>query len=137
MTGRGSRFGWFAMTPTRFTGDDAEHGVAVAPSGRFVYGCNRGCDGIAIFAVEIFSRSLVRSYARSKMRLRGRVRQYGAYRARKPRRPLRQSAGDCPAPSTPLGYASDGPSVLNPGVHSVDIEGAKTGSPVCITPVGG
>lgn len=48
---------------------------------------------------------------------------WGAHRTRKPRGPLRQAAGDCPAPSTPPGYAGDGPSVLNPGVHSVDVKG--------------
>ena len=39
-------------TPPSFTGDNTGAEVAVAPSGRFVYGSNRGHDSIAIFAVD-------------------------------------------------------------------------------------
>jgi 6-phosphogluconolactonase (cycloisomerase 2 family) len=39
-------------TPPSFTGNNAGAEVAVAPSGRFVYGSNRGHDSIAVFAVD-------------------------------------------------------------------------------------
>jgi 6-phosphogluconolactonase len=39
-------------TPASFTGDNTGAEVAVAPSGRFVYGSNRGHDSIVIFAVD-------------------------------------------------------------------------------------
>ena len=39
-------------TPTDFTGDDTGAEIVVAPSGRFVYGSNRGHDSIGIFAVD-------------------------------------------------------------------------------------
>jgi 6-phosphogluconolactonase len=39
-------------TPENFTGDNTGAEVAVAPSGRFVYGSNRGHDSIVIFAVD-------------------------------------------------------------------------------------
>jgi 6-phosphogluconolactonase (cycloisomerase 2 family) len=39
-------------TPPSFTGNNTGAEVAVAPSGRFVYGSNRGHDSIAIFAVD-------------------------------------------------------------------------------------
>jgi 6-phosphogluconolactonase (cycloisomerase 2 family) len=38
--------------PTGFTGTSTTAEIAVAPSGRFVYGSNRGHDSIAIFAVD-------------------------------------------------------------------------------------
>jgi len=38
--------------PPSFTGNNTGAEVAVAPSGRFVYGSNRGHDSIAIFAVD-------------------------------------------------------------------------------------
>jgi 6-phosphogluconolactonase (cycloisomerase 2 family) len=38
--------------PTDYTGDNTGAEIAVAPSGRFVYGSNRGHDSIAIFAVD-------------------------------------------------------------------------------------
>lgn len=39
-------------TPANFTGDNTGAEVSVAPSGRFVYGSNRGHDSIVIFAVD-------------------------------------------------------------------------------------
>ena len=39
-------------TPPSFTSNNTGAEVAVAPSGRFVYGSNRGHDSIAIFAVD-------------------------------------------------------------------------------------
>jgi len=39
-------------TPSDFTGDDTGAEIVVAPSGRFVYGSNRGHDSIGIFAVD-------------------------------------------------------------------------------------
>ncbi len=39
-------------TPPSFTGNNTGAEVAVAPSGRFVYGSNRGHDSIVIFAVD-------------------------------------------------------------------------------------
>jgi 6-phosphogluconolactonase (cycloisomerase 2 family) len=39
-------------TPATFTGDNTGSEIEVAPSGRFVYGSNRGHDSIAIFAVD-------------------------------------------------------------------------------------
>jgi YVTN family beta-propeller protein len=38
--------------PTTYTGNNSGAEIAVAPSGRFVYGSNRGHDSIAIFAVD-------------------------------------------------------------------------------------
>src|SRR5205823_4881466 len=38
--------------PAGFTGVSTTAEIAVAPSGRFVYGSNRGHDSIAIFAVD-------------------------------------------------------------------------------------
>ena len=38
--------------PPSFTGNSTTSEIAVAPSGRFVYGSNRGHDSIAIFAVD-------------------------------------------------------------------------------------
>ena len=38
--------------PPSFTGNNTTSEIAVAPSGRFVYGSNRGHDSIAIFAVD-------------------------------------------------------------------------------------
>ena len=38
--------------PTSYTGNNSGAEVAVAASGRFVYGSNRGHDSIAIFAVD-------------------------------------------------------------------------------------
>ena len=38
--------------PPAFTGDSTTAEIAVAPSGRFVYGSNRGHDSLAIFAVD-------------------------------------------------------------------------------------
>ena len=38
--------------PPSFTGRNTTAEIAVAPSGRFVYGSNRGHDSIAIFAVD-------------------------------------------------------------------------------------
>jgi 6-phosphogluconolactonase len=38
--------------PSTFTGNNTAAEIAVAPSGRFVYGSNRGHDSIAIFAVD-------------------------------------------------------------------------------------
>ena len=38
--------------PSGFTGNSTTAEIAVAPSGRFVYGSNRGHDSIAIFAVD-------------------------------------------------------------------------------------
>jgi 6-phosphogluconolactonase (cycloisomerase 2 family) len=38
-------------TPPSYTGNNSGAEVAVAPSGRFVYGSNRGHDSIVIFAV--------------------------------------------------------------------------------------
>jgi len=38
--------------PSSFTGTSTTSEVAVAPSGRFVYGSNRGHDSIAVFAVD-------------------------------------------------------------------------------------
>lgn len=38
--------------PSSYTGDNSTAEIAVAPSGRFVYGSNRGHDSIAIFAIE-------------------------------------------------------------------------------------
>lgn len=45
-------------TPSTFTGNNTGAEVAVAPSGRFVYGSNRGHDSIVIFAVERSSGTL-------------------------------------------------------------------------------
>jgi 6-phosphogluconolactonase len=45
-------------TPSTFTGDNTGAEVAVAPSGRFVYGSNRGHDSIAIFTVDRVSGTL-------------------------------------------------------------------------------
>ena len=39
-------------TPPSFTGNNTGAEVAVAPSGRFVYGSNRGHDSIVVFAVD-------------------------------------------------------------------------------------
>lgn len=39
-------------TPTSFTGNNTAAGIAIAPSGRFVYLSNRGHDSIAIYAVD-------------------------------------------------------------------------------------
>ena len=44
--------------PPSFTGNNTGAEVAVAPSGRFVYGSNRGHDSIAIFAVDHAQGSL-------------------------------------------------------------------------------
>jgi 6-phosphogluconolactonase len=41
-----------ASTPTDFTGDDTGAEIVVAPSGRFVYGSNRGHDSVGVFAVD-------------------------------------------------------------------------------------
>jgi 6-phosphogluconolactonase len=38
--------------PSRFTGNNTCAEIAVAPSGRFVYGSNRGHDSIAIFSID-------------------------------------------------------------------------------------
>jgi 6-phosphogluconolactonase (cycloisomerase 2 family) len=38
--------------PSSYTGDNSTAEIAVAPSGRFVYGSNRGHDSIAIFAID-------------------------------------------------------------------------------------
>ncbi|MDR3562259.1 MAG: lactonase family protein [Negativicutes bacterium] len=38
--------------PTNFTGDSVCAEIAVAPSGKFVYGSNRGHDSVTIFAVD-------------------------------------------------------------------------------------
>jgi 6-phosphogluconolactonase len=38
--------------PTSYTGNNTGAEIAVAPSGRFVYGSNRGHDSIAIFAID-------------------------------------------------------------------------------------
>jgi 6-phosphogluconolactonase (cycloisomerase 2 family) len=38
--------------PTTYTGDNTGAEIAVAPSGRFVYGSNRGHDSIVIFSVD-------------------------------------------------------------------------------------
>src|SRR5436190_16728277 len=38
--------------PSSYTGDNSGAEIAVAPSGRFVYGSNRGHDSIAIFAID-------------------------------------------------------------------------------------
>ncbi len=38
--------------PSTYTGSNSGAEIAVAPSGRFVYGSNRGHDSIAIFAVD-------------------------------------------------------------------------------------
>jgi 6-phosphogluconolactonase (cycloisomerase 2 family) len=39
-------------TPTEFTGDNTGAEIVVDPSGRFVYGSNRGHDSIGIFAID-------------------------------------------------------------------------------------
>jgi len=39
-------------TPSSFTGDNTAAGIAIAPSGKFVYLSNRGHDTIAIYAVD-------------------------------------------------------------------------------------
>jgi 6-phosphogluconolactonase (cycloisomerase 2 family) len=39
-------------TPSSFTGDNTSAGIAIAPSGKFVYMSNRGHDSIAIYAVN-------------------------------------------------------------------------------------
>jgi len=39
-------------TPATFTGDNTGAAIAVAPSGRFVYGSNRGHDGVGVFRVD-------------------------------------------------------------------------------------
>ncbi|MGW1420051.1 lactonase family protein [Bradyrhizobium manausense] len=39
-------------TPSSFAGDNTAAGIAIAPSGRFVYMSNRGHDSIAIYAVD-------------------------------------------------------------------------------------
>ncbi len=44
--------------PPSFTGNSTTSEIAVAPSGRFVYGSNRGHDSIAIFAVDAASGTL-------------------------------------------------------------------------------
>jgi 6-phosphogluconolactonase len=44
--------------PSTFTGDSTAAEIAVARSGRFVYGSNRGHDSIAIFAVDAASGTL-------------------------------------------------------------------------------
>ena len=44
--------------PPSFTGNSTGAEVAVAPSGRFVYGSNRGHDSIVIFAVDRAQGSL-------------------------------------------------------------------------------
>jgi len=38
--------------PSRYTGNNTGAEIAVAPSGRFLYGSNRGHDSIAIFAID-------------------------------------------------------------------------------------
>jgi len=38
--------------PSRYTGNNSGAEIAVAPSGRFLYGSNRGHDSIAIFAID-------------------------------------------------------------------------------------
>src|SRR5207244_5310994 len=38
--------------PSPYTGNNSGAEIAVAPSGRFVYGSNRGHDSIAIFAID-------------------------------------------------------------------------------------
>jgi 6-phosphogluconolactonase len=38
--------------PSRYTGNNSGAEIAVAPSGRFVYGSNRGHDSIAIFSID-------------------------------------------------------------------------------------
>jgi 6-phosphogluconolactonase len=38
--------------PSSYTGNNTGAEIAVAPSGRFVYGSNRGHDSIAIFAID-------------------------------------------------------------------------------------
>jgi 6-phosphogluconolactonase len=45
-------------TPSSFTGDNTAAEIVVAPSGRFVYGSNRGHDSIAIFGVDPVSGTL-------------------------------------------------------------------------------
>lgn len=44
--------------PPAFTGNSSTAEIAVAPSGRFVYGSNRGHDSLAIFAVDQASGAL-------------------------------------------------------------------------------
>jgi len=44
--------------PPSFTGNNTTSEIAVAPSGRFVYGSNRGHDSIVIFAVDEASGAL-------------------------------------------------------------------------------
>ena len=39
-------------TPSAFTGDNTAAGIAIAPSGKFVYMSNRGLDSVAIYAVD-------------------------------------------------------------------------------------
>jgi 6-phosphogluconolactonase len=46
-------------TPSTFTGNNTGAEVAVAPSGRFVYGSNRGHDSIVIFAVDRANGTLI------------------------------------------------------------------------------
>ena len=41
-----------------YTGDNSGAEIAVAPSGRFLYGSNRGHDSIAIFAIDTASGGL-------------------------------------------------------------------------------
>ena len=38
--------------PSRYTGNNSGAEIAVAPSGRFLYGSNRGHDSVAIFAID-------------------------------------------------------------------------------------
>jgi 6-phosphogluconolactonase (cycloisomerase 2 family) len=38
--------------PSTYTGNNSGAEIAVAPSGRFVYGSNRGHDSIAIFSID-------------------------------------------------------------------------------------
>jgi 6-phosphogluconolactonase (cycloisomerase 2 family) len=45
-------------TPSTYTGDNTGAEVVVAPSGRFVYGSNRGHNSIAIFAIDDKTGSL-------------------------------------------------------------------------------
>ena len=44
--------------PTSYTGNNTGAEIAVAPSGRFVYGSNRGHDSIAIFAIDAAAGTL-------------------------------------------------------------------------------
>jgi 6-phosphogluconolactonase len=47
------------MLPTGFTGSKFSADVQIHPSGKFVYGSNRGDDTIAVFAVDAGSGKLI------------------------------------------------------------------------------